>query len=79
MGTRSKSESVRTSIGERYVTVTFIGPACIVKIERVGVIWTLVTFPLLGGPASPPIQLYVKLSTLIFPDQPRMFYVHCKL
>lgn len=60
------------------MTVTFIGPACIVKIERVGVIWTFVTFPLLGGPTSPPIQLYVKPSTLIFPAHPRIFYAHCK-
>ena len=28
----------RTSTGLRYVTVTFMGPACITKMDRVGVI-----------------------------------------
>ena len=67
--TRQNSEVRLTSIGDRNVTVKFMGPACISKIVRVGVILTFVTFAI-GVSLSFPIQLYTVPSTLTFPRQP---------
>ena len=48
----------------------FIGPACMTKMDRVGVIWLLVTFAFPDAPdASLPIHWYVVPFTLILPAQ----------
>ena len=48
----------------------FIGPACMTKMDRVGVIWLLVTFAFAEAPdASLPIHWYVVPFTLILPAQ----------
>ena len=59
----------RTSIGLKNVIVTFTGPARITKMERVGVIWTLVVLVEIDVSLKP-IQLYVVPLTLILPAQP---------
>ena len=46
-----------------------MGPACITKMDRVGVIWILVTFAAVPVPSCP-IHLYVTPFTLILPDHP---------
>ena len=65
----------RTSTGLRKVMVMFIGPACMTKMDRVGVIWMLVTFAFPETPdASFPIHWYVVPSTLILPAQPMIAF-----
>ena len=59
----------RTSIRLKNVMVTFTGPARITKMERVGVIWTLVILVEIDVSLKP-IQLYVVPLTLILPAQP---------
>ena len=49
---------ILTSMGERNVTVTFIGPALMTYIERVGVICTFVT-----------VETFRPLCAVSFPSQ----------
>ena len=66
-----------TSIGERNVTVRFIGPAMMAKMDRVGVIWMLVTVPGVSGlPFGVPIHEYVLPSIRILPLHPRTDCIH---
>ena len=64
-------------MGDRNVTVIFIGPAVITYIDLVGVICTFVTgivkLELLRG-ASTPSQEYEILSTLMLPAHPMIDY-----
>ena len=48
--------------------MTFIGPACMTKMVRVGVIWMFVMFA--SSDPSLPIHRYVVPFTLILPSQP---------
>lgn len=61
-------------MGERKVIVKFMSPACMVNIERVGVICMSVTVALRGAESSWPIQEYVWPSTLTLPTHPTVSY-----
>ena len=79
---RRKITWLRTSIGDNQVTIRSMGPAVILKMVWVGVIWMFVktvSLRLLGVVDGPSHLYVVVLSTSMWPAHPRLAYFQSKL